>query len=515
MPTTSSFDFPNTKPADDLNKKAAELAAKQQRKAAERRDSLQAGTEQLTIGAIRALPGVSSEVEKLLAGLQALVPSLAKTPTAPSASGHAFQPTGVMSSVSGQTFQQAGVMTEQCDGGDEFDRDFVYHPGRGKFVPVVHSPSRGGPSHTASRPVPRKQDISDNETSEDESCPVEPSPGYRLAWKRDESGEKYFIQKKTKKSSSPLVQTYVCDESTGRWYKRTVSHADLPSHPTPTSAQYTARGVTPLGSNKTAFYKDHRYGGSSPVPLVQRGARTPAAPAPLQVGERLPGIVPIHPEKQGRDSKVPDRVQWARNCPVNWTTKVTSANINVVLWAWSSIAEILATRTGMAPNLEQGELEARLQHLCHVLEITLQTSSQVDYGGDSWAVARLYDQKVQQKVDSKMFSWVQLSQMNHGASMPHELIAATQELAKKPKDVERRGAGDGRKGAGGKKDQPVKPFKCPTWNRSETRHKCTWEVDNAPDKCSGIHECSYCKSKSYPNVHHQRFFCRKRQEEEG
>ena len=82
-----------------------------------------------------------------------------------------------------------------------------------------------------------------------------------------------------------------------------------------------------------------------------------------------------------------------------------------------------------------------MQHFCHVLEITLQTSGQADFSGDSWAVARLYDRKVQQKVDSKMFSWVQLSEMNHGASMPHELIAATQELAKKPRTDDSRGAG--------------------------------------------------------------------------
>jgi hypothetical protein len=200
---------------------------------------------------------------------------------------------------------------------------------------------------------------------------------------------------------------------------------------------------------------------------------------------------------------------------VDWTSKVSQSNINVVLWSWAYVAELLATRTGMAPNLENGELESRMQHFCHVLEITLQTSSQSDFGGDAWAVGRLYDRKVQQKVNSKMFSWVQLAEMNHGASMPHELFAATQELSKKPKEIKKGENGDGKgKGGTGNKSKPTR--KCATWNTSETRGKCDWEVENAPDKCMNLHECSWCKSKSFSPRNHQRSFCRKRvAEEEG
>ena len=241
--------------------------------------------------------------------------------------------------------------------------------------------------------------------------------------------------------------------------------------------------------------------------------RSPTTATSLSTGERLPGIVPLESEKQGRiEAKLPDRVQWAKNCPVDWTNKVTSSNINVVLWAWSFVAELLATRTGMAPNLENEELEGRLQHFCHVLEITLQTSVQSDFGGDSWNVARLYDGKVQQKVDTRMFTWVQLASMNHGASMPHELIAATQELAKKPKREDGK-VGDGKGGKGtGRKEKST--LRCPSWNTSETRGKFKWELDNAPDKCNRVHECCWCKSKSLTSLNHQRYFCKKRLEAE-
>ena len=135
--------------------------------------------------------------------------------------------------------------------------------------------------------------------------------------------------------------------------------------------------------------------------------------------------------------------------------------------------------------MDSGELEARLQHFCHVLEITLQTSSPTDFGGDAWAVARLYDNKVQQKVDSKLFSWVQLAEMNHGASLPHELIAATQELSKKATDI-KTGKGMDGKLKGSIKDKTKTSQKCSTWNISETRGKCKWEVENAPEKCNRV-----------------------------
>ena len=495
-----------TKAADHLHKHAADLAAKQQQKAANRRSGNKKVTDELTIGGIRSLPGYSSEVEKILAGLQALAPSLAKPATAPSASGQAFQPRGVLS---GQTSL-----------GEEYDDNFVFNPGTGKFVRVVHSPARredGRMQQTVGNRLTgaKEGDYSDDETSADEDCHIEPPRGYRLSWMRDKNGEKYFIQKKIKESSLPvMVTTYVCDEETGRYYKREVPRVDLERS---TTVSRRSRHVEDTSASTTS-YRDHRQGNISPLPLVKKGLRTPTVPAPIQHGDRLPGIIPIDSERQGKSEKIPDRIQWAKNCPVSWTSKTTVSSINVVLWAWSFISEILATRTGMAPNLETGELEARLQHFCHVLEITLQTSGQADFSGESWSVARLYDRKVQQKVDSKLFSWVQLSNMNHGASLPHELIAATQELTKKTRDPPSTGGkkfGDGKgKGTGKSNDRFNDREKCRTWNTSETRGKCKWEVEHAPEKCLRIHECTWCKTKNLKPMDHQRSFCRRRMAEE-
>ena len=489
--------------SDRLHRKAAELASRQQAAAADRQKDSRAGLDNLTIGSIRSLPGASDDVGRLLAGLQALVPSLAKTPSAPSAT----------------TFQPSGVFNGQVPEEDELDPDFVFHQGRGKLVRVVHSPVRGNQQETGATSLSRPQ-VSEDITSEDEECDIVPPPGFCFIWKRDCNGEKYFVKKKLENNISPAVVTgYVCDEATGRWYKREVPRTQG-RQPAVLQSYVGCDGKTRI----TPKYRDHRQATTSPVPLVLRGVRTPTASAPLAQGERVPGIVPIDSAKQGKSDKEPDRIQWAKNCPVNWTNKVTDANINLSLWAWSYITEILSTRTGMAPNLERGELEARLQHFCHVLEITLQTSSLADFGGDSWAVARLYDRKVQQKVDTRLFSWVQLSAMNNGGSLPHELIAATQELGRKPKGgVGGRGgdgktadgkSGDGRaKGKDNDKDRKS-GWKCPSWNYSETRGKCRFELDFPREKCNRVHECSWCKSKQLTPLDHQRHFCRKRLAEE-
>ena len=61
----------------------------------------------------------------------------------------------------------------------------------------------------------------------------------------------------------------------------------------------------------------------------------------------------------------------ARSCPVSWTDKLTSDQRNPIIWCWEYIAELLASVSGLAPQLQAGKLEARLQHFLNVMEISL------------------------------------------------------------------------------------------------------------------------------------------------
>ena len=472
----------------NLKDKAAELAARQQWDGARQRQHVTG----LTMGGIRELPGMTPAVEDWITKLQSSVPSLAKTPTGQAPTGGSFQPQGVLS----QAPTASVPRTHAHVSSETIDTEFVYSTVRGKLVPVLHeSPvnkARSNPPHP-----PQQPDDEVGEASEDEDCPVQPAQGHRLAWYRDESGRKYFLHKKIEEEIPSKVRTYERDAATGRWYEKTV-----PQTKTPRAQKVSNPRKTPDSS-----FVDHRNASHSPQPQVTRGLRTPAASAQPKDDERHSSFLPGKPDKQGRDSNMPDIVQWARNCPVSWTSKVTTDKLNAVLWAWAFISEILATRTGQAPNLQQGELEARLQHFCNVLEVTLQISNQNDFSGEAWSIGRLYDQKVRHKVENNQFTWVQVAAMNHGASLPHELMAAHQELPRTQKPT---------KAPNGQREETKKAKnKCMTWNKSEVRGKCLYEVENPSEKCKFAHECSYCKSKSLKPVDHQRFFCKKRLEEEG
>ena len=127
-----------------LKMKAAELAAKQQIKDANKNNKDVAG---LTIAGIRALPGMTPEVEQWMTKLTAAIPSLSKTPTAPVTSGVSFQPPGVFS---GQQKTSAQAVDQRGDDSEAFDMDFVFSATRGKLVRVVHD-SPGSRDHALTR----------------------------------------------------------------------------------------------------------------------------------------------------------------------------------------------------------------------------------------------------------------------------------------------------------------------------------------------------------------------------
>ena len=468
--------------SDDLKKKAADHAAKQQQRNAARFNDKQCSG--LTMPEIRGLPGMTPQVEQYLASLQTLVPSIAKPPSASTGLGSAYQPPGVLGNPGA-----VGPLDQPAGHADEIDASYVYVAKIGKLVKVVQD----------SQVLQQKSAMvvqNDLDTSEDEACTLVPEDGFKFEWKRDEKGRKYFVSVPDERVVTVPIPTYIFDKATGRTYRHDVL---------PQQQQGTA------GSQKVTKKAAAKSVQSQPLFVDHRQAAAAGTTAALSaVDERMPTFLAPESEKQGKDVKIPEMIQKARECPVAWTDKVTSDKLNVVLFSWSYVSSLLAARTGKAPDLEVGELEARLQHLLHVLEITLQTSGQGDYSGDSWNVARLYNQKVQQKVDSKQFSWVQLSTMHHCATLPHELMAATQELAIKPKvkDTARLDRSSLRVGDRERDKKQI----CASWNRSDVQGKCTYETDNPGQKCKYTHECSWCTSKGLAPATHQRFFCRRKQQ---
>ena len=411
----------------------------------------------LDINEIRKIPEMRAEVDGLINLIKSKVPSLDCRP----------------SHVPGQKLPPPQHGSEHA----EIIEDFVFHrqpDGTLAKVRVVSDlvEATSEPQH--------KSHVDDLETSSDEDCDMVPKTGYRFRWMRDSDGEKYNVEEKIpEKPSSRKVYQYVRDAS-GRSYKRLVPVKSKP---------------IAVSSTTTPRYIDHR---STTANLDVRSVES----------ERRPGFIsvstgPTVEEKQGKGN-TPDIVQYARDCPVSWTSKVTSEKINLALWSWSYIAHLLASRTGQAPSLGQGELEARMQHFLNVLEIALQPSSSSEFEGHSWRIARLYAEKIQNKVD-RGENWIKFDEKYGRDSQPSELMAAREEIG--PKLQVRKVKGKEEE----KKELPKGPRRlCTTWNTSTVEGKCDWEVQNEGKACDRRHDCTWCKEKGKRSLFHQRTFCRQR-----
>ena len=472
----TSVDSSKFAAAEKLKSRAAAHAAKQQKAAADlaklRNDN------QLNIGGIRKLQGMNQVVENHLVGFQSAIPSLARDPTAHMQSGAQFQPSGVLDTAAGGLTVAPG---------------YVYVAELGQLVPTVSSLGSGPgaalsvqtPARVTTRQASPTVQHSDTEVSADEDCPVSPAPGYRLVWRVDSQGRKYCEEKAVREQSPEIVTTWV-KRSDGRIYKEQVTDRSRDKVNTGTKSK----------SSSAPMYVDHRQ------PSTSR-TQSRVARGPVNREERQPTFISTE-ERAGKDTSLPGLVKRARMCQVSWTDKITTDQLNPVIWSWAYIADLLASRTGQAEDLPVGELEARLQHFLNVMEVTMQTSNKTDFAGDSWKVGRLYHNKVQAKVDQGATTWCSMMERWESATLPHELMAAQQELAPKPTKTKPRDQ------EVKSRDADAKPPRCGTWNTWETRGICKYESEHPGQKCNYVHDCTYCKTKKFKPVNHQRLFCPKR-----
>ena len=180
--------------------------------------------------------------------------------------------------------------------------------------------------------------------------------------KRNPDGSKYFVFVESN-IVLPEEKAYILNKSTGRYECQLLPSSKLRGNgddskmgKTKSSSRSASRPAKSVGASSVEQYKDHRVRSGS---VVSRGRST--VTAPIQRDERVPTFVNVHDEseRQGKGT-VPELVHYARECPVHWTSKITTQNMNVVLWSWAYVAQILATRVGQAPAMQDGELEARL-----------------------------------------------------------------------------------------------------------------------------------------------------------
>ena len=444
---------------------------------------------------IRKKKGLRGNVENMVETVRTDIPSLGHRPTA---SQHGFslgarpkhQPS------SSTVHQPKPRVDRDYEDFLEFkawrDRNAAKQSESGSDASPPRTANTHQPRHNI-RTSPTDPATDPSSSEEDASQPVV------LVYRRDQNGMKYRCYEPyqadlgTGTGSKPVKYTWVTDPATGREYKREVP-ASKPNakHQFSTSCQYSSKHV------------DHRTVTATPEPVHKRGVRSPSPSCHRQhQGERVPGIVPLQ-DKEGKlvDQKTPTIIDWAKNCPVAYAEKIKYDEMNLPIFVWAYVYEILSSRTGLTPNMPRGDLEARLQHLLCVLQVALVNSEKADFNTKGWSIASVYAKRVQQKLDRGLETWGDFKRFGHDPH-PSEMFTAKTEVEKRvpvKKIREDRQTGTARK-------------MCTTWNDCPVERKCQYLVDNpSATKCNRSHDCSYCLEKGHGTYHHQRRFCKRRRD---
>lgn len=427
-----------------------------------------------TIKEIRKVKGLKKNVEYRIEDIRSDIPSLSHRPSATGTRGK-HSPAPVLPSVP--------ASRTKLDREFEEFKEFKAWKER-QAAAVSESESDATPPRPQAGGAAADR-VSDSSSSEGETQPM------ILVYRRDKNGKKYRIWEPYHSRQEPATHKYnwVTDPDTGREYKEK-------------AATKTVVEKQTLHSKANSRYSDHRRASETPSTGHNRGVRSPAHNSNTRE-DRVPGIIPLDSKEGKPDEKKAAIIDWIRNCPVNYAEKIKLDEANLPLWVWGYLSEILASRTGLSPDMQRGELEARIQHLLCVLQVTLVHSEKSDFMNKGWAIASIYAKRVQQKLDRGLESWQDFGRFGHDPH-PSEMFAAKTEADKKAPIRKKR---EEERSYGG-----AKSGQCTTWNNSEVEGKCKYLVDNpSASKCNRRHDCSYCQEKGHGTLMHQRRFCRKRQ----
>ena len=273
----------------------------------------------LDMNGIRKIPHLRGEVENLVEKVQNAVPSLDRRPTA---GGDAFlnqQSLGAQTPAFSLPAVEENFIYLRRDDGTIYrvpvmnDNQVVDMSPRTRQVGFEKPP----PSHGSRTKCLIAEE--DPLVSSDDDCPVVPKPGWRHIWRQAANGEKYFTEEIIPAASEKKYE-WVKDEVTGRTSKRLVEieanhELELRTVIDPSTGR-EAQMLVPRTPTRLGAAQPLRKQTVSKTPtrVDHRAHLDHLAAAPQY--ERAPSYIAPTEDKQGKDSKSPVLVQYARNCPV-------------------------------------------------------------------------------------------------------------------------------------------------------------------------------------------------------
>ena len=481
----------------DLTDHAAKLAARAQRKATKKVNEVGIDIEQ-----IRKTAGMSNTVDEFMKSVTN-IPSLSVGVRQPGikrpnpASGTPSQHLQVNdldnntnnSAIATMLAQQQAMMTNQMKMFMDFQQqqELIRQQQQLQLQALMEKiplQSQKSPSSAEKRAA---QNVKEKEDNERRQAKIDSMRATKKKCEEEYEAALKHVEKARrakKKADKLLAEATESDET----------DADQPSNTVTRSARKPAPSqFSEDSSDDSNFKKAEKKKRQKERRIAEQAASSQQSASGLSSSAPVPRGV-----KQGRTVDDSDKVKqlsisdWAKLCPVKYSSSCTDKNINLPMWVWGKLAEIRAALAGNITHLVKGELEARLRHMQCVLEVCNQNSSPTEYTPYGWCLARNYDARVQAMMDTKVSDWVSFNSCFNMGPHPSFFLSAMNEVEKVKKKDDT------------KKEDPKKKrtVKCETFNACKTKKRCEYEVTNPSTRCKKLHECSYCwKNRQESNFH--------------
>jgi len=88
-----------------------------------------------------------------------------------------------------------------------------------------------------------------------------------------------------------------------------------------------------------------------------------------------------------------------------YRSQLKQDNCNAITFGYGAIKHLIAAKSGLIRNMSDSEFLARLKHLQNVFEISCMSSPLSSFSDVSWQVAREYDARVVNDIESGVKSW--------------------------------------------------------------------------------------------------------------
>ena len=191
-------------------------------------------------------------------------------------------------------------------------------------------------------------------------------------------------------------------------------------------------------------------------------------------------------------------IDFVRLSNFSYINQLKPSNMNISFYSYGSIRHLLLLSNGTLPPISKEEYNARLQHLLNVLELVCLSGSLKEYNGQSFNIAKFYDEKILQDIEFGYKTWLGLDKCIDSTAWNY-----AKESVSDQKSSQVQGAKNQQN-----QSQNSSQKLCTTYNTFKRGESCAFEFNNPGETCVYLHSCSACRQRGFNNRCHKAFNCR-------